>query len=95
MLVAGGFCYGMLLDESRIACESQNSPAPARASDRLLSIWGFLSPQHQARMSGANVRRRGMGSPEPWAPCSSSPHDAPYEEIAAGVIGLFNLDRGG
>ena len=38
MLVAGGFCYGMLLDESCIARESQNSPAPARASDRLLSI---------------------------------------------------------
>jgi hypothetical protein len=38
MLVAGGFCYRMLLDESRIARESQNSPAPARASDRLLSI---------------------------------------------------------
>jgi hypothetical protein len=28
----------MLLDESYIARESQNSPAPARASDRLLSI---------------------------------------------------------
>ena len=41
MLVAGGFCYRMLLDESRIARESQNAPAPARASDRLLSIWGF------------------------------------------------------
>ena len=26
MLVAGGFCYGMLLDESCIARESQNSP---------------------------------------------------------------------
>ena len=38
MLVAGGFCYRMLLDESCIARESQNSPAPARASDRLLSI---------------------------------------------------------
>ena len=38
MLVAGGFCYRMLLDESHIALESQNSPAPARASDRLLSI---------------------------------------------------------
>jgi hypothetical protein len=38
MLVAGGFCYRMLLDESYIARESQNSPAPARASDRLLSI---------------------------------------------------------
>ena len=42
MLVAGGFCYRMLLDESHIARESQNSPAPARASDRLLSIWRFL-----------------------------------------------------
>jgi hypothetical protein len=39
MLVAGRFCYGRLLDESSIARESQNSPAPARASDRLLSIW--------------------------------------------------------
>ena len=39
MLVAGGFCYRRLMDESRIARESQNSPAPARASDRLLSIW--------------------------------------------------------
>jgi len=39
MLVAGGFCYGRLLDESCIARESQNSPAPARASDRLLNIW--------------------------------------------------------
>ena len=38
MLVAGGFCYRMLLDKSYIARESQNSPAPARASDRLLSI---------------------------------------------------------
>jgi hypothetical protein len=38
MLVTGGFCYRMLLDESRIARESQNSPAPARASDRLLTI---------------------------------------------------------
>jgi hypothetical protein len=38
MLVAGGFCYGRLLDESCIARESQNSPAPARASDRFLSI---------------------------------------------------------
>jgi hypothetical protein len=38
MLVAGGFCYRMLLDESCIARESQNSPASARASDRLLSI---------------------------------------------------------
>jgi len=26
MLVAGGFCYGRLLDESGIARESQNSP---------------------------------------------------------------------
>gem|GEM_PF-6443417 len=26
MLVAGGFCYRMLLDESYIARESQNSP---------------------------------------------------------------------
>ena len=41
MLVAGGFCYGRLLDESCIARESQNSPAPARASDRLLSIRDF------------------------------------------------------
>jgi hypothetical protein len=39
MLVAGGFCYRMLVDESYIARESQNAPAPARASDRLLSIW--------------------------------------------------------
>jgi hypothetical protein len=46
-------------------------------------------------VDGANVRRRGMGSPEPWAPCSSSPHDAPHEEIAAGVIHVFDLDRGG
>ncbi len=45
MLVAGGFCYGRLLDESWIARESQNSPAPARASDRLLSIWRFLVPK--------------------------------------------------
>ena len=45
MLVAGGFCYRMLLDESCIARESQNAPAPARASDRLLSIQGFLSPR--------------------------------------------------
>jgi len=37
MLVTGGFCYGRLLDESCIARESQNSPAPARASVRLLS----------------------------------------------------------
>ena len=36
--VAGGFCYGRLLDESCIVRESQNSPSPARASDRLLSI---------------------------------------------------------
>jgi hypothetical protein len=36
--VAGGFCYGRLMDESCIARESQNSPSPARASDRLLSI---------------------------------------------------------
>jgi hypothetical protein len=28
MLVDGGFCYERLLDESRIARESQNSPAP-------------------------------------------------------------------
>jgi hypothetical protein len=41
MLVAGGFCYRRLFDESCIARESQNSPAPARASDRLLSIWSF------------------------------------------------------
>ena len=44
MLVAGGFCYRMLLDESCIARESQNSPAPARASDRLLSIWSLGAP---------------------------------------------------
>ena len=44
MLVAGGFCYRMLLDESHIARESQNSPAPARASDRLLS--GNLHEKH-------------------------------------------------
>jgi hypothetical protein len=44
MLVAGGFCYRMLVDESRIARESQNSPAPARASDRLLS--GNLHTKH-------------------------------------------------
>ena len=31
----------MLVDESCIARESQNAPAPARASDRLLSISGF------------------------------------------------------
>jgi hypothetical protein len=42
MLVASGFCYRMLLDESCIARESQNSLAPARASDRLLSIGRFL-----------------------------------------------------
>ena len=42
MLVAGGFCYRMLVDESCIARESQNAPAPARASDRLLSIWSRL-----------------------------------------------------
>ena len=39
MLVAGGFCYRMLLDKSCIARESQNAPAPPRASDRLLTIW--------------------------------------------------------
>jgi hypothetical protein len=61
MLVAGGFCYRMLLDESCIARESQNSPAPARASDRLLSI----SIQATGRMPAANVRQQGMGSPEP------------------------------
>jgi hypothetical protein len=44
MLVAGGFCYRMLVDESCIARESQNSPAPARASDRLLS--GNLHEKH-------------------------------------------------
>jgi len=45
MLVAGGFCYVRLLDESSIARESQNSPdslwgrvVNLRASDRLLSI---------------------------------------------------------
>ena len=42
--VAGGFCYRMLLDESCIVRESQNSPAPARASDRLLS--GNLHVKH-------------------------------------------------
>ena len=47
MLVAGGFCYRMLLDESSIVRESQNAPAPARASDRLLSIW--------SRVLGARV----------------------------------------
>ena len=45
MLVASGFCYRMLLDESSIARKSQNSPAPARASDRLLSIWGVCRPR--------------------------------------------------
>jgi hypothetical protein len=44
MLVAGGFCYRMLVDESCIVRESQNSPAPARASDRLLS--GNLHAKH-------------------------------------------------
>ena len=39
--VAGGFCYGRLLDESCVARESQNSPSPARASDRLLSIGSY------------------------------------------------------
>ena len=48
MLVAGGFCYRMLVDESCIARESQNAPAPARASDRLLSIWSF----HVLRFTG-------------------------------------------
>jgi hypothetical protein len=42
--IAGGFCYRMLSDESCIAHESQNSPAPARASDRLLS--GNLHEKH-------------------------------------------------
>ena len=45
MLVAGGFCYGRLLDDMRIVGESQNSPAPVRASDRLLSIGRFRVSQ--------------------------------------------------
>ena len=49
----------------------------------------------EGRMPVANVRRRGMGSPEPWAACSCSSHDAPDEEIAAGVIDVLDLDRGG
>jgi hypothetical protein len=55
MLVAGGFRYRMLLDESRIARESQNSPAPVRASDRLLSIGSFIpaapGPEGRVRTS--------------------------------------------
>ena len=67
MLVAGGFCYGRLLDESCIARESQNSPAPARASDRLLSIWSGcvlnrqpLSAQRRTlrRLEGAQLHLR-------------------------------------
>ena len=49
MLVAGGFCYRMLLDESLIARESQNAPAPARASDRLLSVWRRKQRQNRQR----------------------------------------------
>jgi hypothetical protein len=74
----------------------------------LLTSAGRMPERSQHRVSGgqrapirvrglvdeANVRRRGMGSPEPWAACSCSPHDAPYEEIAARVLGVHNLDRG-
>jgi hypothetical protein len=49
MLVAGGFCYRMLLDFLCIARESQNAPAPARASDRLLSIWRRKQWQNRQR----------------------------------------------
>jgi len=38
MLVAGGFCYGRLSDESRVARESQNSPDSCACLRRLLSI---------------------------------------------------------
>ncbi len=51
MLVAGGFSYRMLVDESCIARESQNAPAPARASDRLLSIVGVPWSPHPPRQA--------------------------------------------
>ena len=47
MLVAGGFCYGRLVDESSIARESQNSPD---------SLWGRvfnLLPPTGSSASGA------------------------------------------
>jgi hypothetical protein len=53
--VAGGFCYGRLLDESCIARESQNSPSPARAYDRLLSIGSYevlTSDRHAPGVGG-------------------------------------------
>gem|GEM_PF-3956684 len=63
MLVAGGFCYRMLSDESSIARESQNSPAPARASDRLLSIWRFLVPKPSFAYRHTSSLAKGCAGP--------------------------------
>jgi len=46
---------GRLLDESCIARESQNSPSPVRASDRLLSIGSYevlTSDRHAPGVGG-------------------------------------------
>ena len=70
--VAGRFCYGRLLDESCIARESQNSPSPARASDRLLSVW--LHAKHDiVSFSLGRLRRLVLtrpSGPGDVAPCA-------------------------
>ena len=56
MLVAGGFCYRMLVDESLIARESQNSPgscACLRPAPQHLESWLLSDPTlRQARRAG-------------------------------------------
>ena len=44
MLVAGGFCYRMLVDDGESLVSRRIHRTPARASDRLLSIERFWSP---------------------------------------------------
>jgi hypothetical protein len=73
MLVAGGFCYRMLVDKSRIARESQNSPdscACLRPAPQHLGIFipatpgppGLERTMPRARKAGGDTFSTGM----PW-----------------------------
>jgi hypothetical protein len=76
--VAGGFCYGRLLDESCIARESQNSPSPARAYDRLLSIGGLrIAEVGQAPPGGGDTMACvALHWPPGWQPQRQRPEVA-------------------
>jgi hypothetical protein len=86
MLVAGGFCYGRLLDESRIARESQNSPASARASDRLLSI----RDHEKHRIVRFFLGKRSLLVLR-FASCEAVVDEAGESAEARGAFGFFDL----